>query len=256
MEFRFGVNEIFQQPIVEIGHTLIPAGFKGDRRQLWDSISKVTDVVNALGAASANAQGLTRPITTSDRLRNSEQQILYLLIDSTANQGKGAVTGMLKTGRKALYVFDRDGHHYQVQAPCILDFYVHESRQRSGLGKKLFEYMLQREEVDAKRLAIDRPSDKFLAFLNKHYQLTSPIRQMNNFVVYDGFFPKDETKERQQAKQNGDVPHKGSNGLQAQILTSPYGRYGAPRPMCSMGQIIHNQSSTVSGSEQTGPQIA
>lgn len=51
-----------------------------------DSISKVTDVVNALGAASANAQGLTRPITTSDRLRNSEQQILYLLIDSTANQ--------------------------------------------------------------------------------------------------------------------------------------------------------------------------
>lgn len=57
--------------------------------------------------------------------------------------GKGAVTGMLKVGKKGLYVFDRDGQHYQVTPPCILDFYVHESRQRTGLGKQLFEHMLQ-----------------------------------------------------------------------------------------------------------------
>lgn len=50
---------------------------------------------------------------------------------------------MLKTGKKGLYIFDRDGQHYQVSPPCILDFYVHESRQRSGLGKQLFEHMLR-----------------------------------------------------------------------------------------------------------------
>lgn len=46
-------------------------------------------------------------------------------------------------------------------------------------------------------MAIDRPSDKFLGFLNKHYSLNNPVRQMNNFVVFDGFFPdrKDEPGE-------------------------------------------------------------
>lgn len=58
-------------------------------------------------------------------------------------RGKGAVTGMLKTGEKSLYVFDRDGQHYQVAPPCVLDFYIHESRQRSGFGKQLFEHMLR-----------------------------------------------------------------------------------------------------------------
>lgn len=49
---------------------------------------------------------------------------------------------MLKTGQKGLYVFDRYGQHYQVSPPCVLDFYIHESRQRNGLGKRLFEHML------------------------------------------------------------------------------------------------------------------
>lgn len=50
---------------------------------------------------------------------------------------------MLKTGKKVLYVFDRTGKHYQVNPLCILDFYIHESRQRNGLGKQLFDYMLK-----------------------------------------------------------------------------------------------------------------
>lgn len=35
MEFRFNVNDVFKQPIVEINSTLIPPGFSGDRRALW-----------------------------------------------------------------------------------------------------------------------------------------------------------------------------------------------------------------------------
>lgn len=50
---------------------------------------------------------------------------------------------MLKTGRKGLYIFDRAGEHYQLHPICVLDFYVHEAVQRMGLGKRLFEHMLQ-----------------------------------------------------------------------------------------------------------------
>lgn len=81
----------------------------------------------------------------------------------------GAVTGLLKVGTKNLYVFDPNGETKQVSAPCVLDFYVHESRQRSGLGKKLFQTMLDQEGINPSKLAIDRPSEKLVGFLKKHY---------------------------------------------------------------------------------------
>lgn len=81
----------------------------------------------------------------------------------------GCVTGLLKVGTKNLYVFDENGETKQVPAQCVLDFYIHESRQRAGLGREMFELMLQRENVEPRKLAIDRPSDKLIAFLRKHY---------------------------------------------------------------------------------------
>lgn len=81
----------------------------------------------------------------------------------------GCVTGLLKVGEKNLYVFDENGETKMVMAPCVLDFYIHESRQRAGLGKELFEAMLERENYQPHKLAIDRPSDKLVAFLRKHY---------------------------------------------------------------------------------------
>lgn len=59
------------------------------------------------------------------------------------SRGYGTVLGMLKVGMKHLYVFDAGGNNHEVTAKCVLDFYVHESKQRMGLGKKLFQYMLQ-----------------------------------------------------------------------------------------------------------------
>ena len=32
---------------------------------------------------------------------------------------------------------------YEVNPVCVLDFYVHESRQRTGCGKRLFEHMMK-----------------------------------------------------------------------------------------------------------------
>lgn len=57
-------------------------------------------------------------------------------------RGKGSVVGLLKMGRKKLYVFDAAGLVHEKDCLCVLDFYVHESRQRKGYGKKLFEFML------------------------------------------------------------------------------------------------------------------
>lgn len=102
--------------------------------------------------------------------------------------------GLLKVGRKSLYVFDKYGETIHVHAPCVLDFYIHESRQRAGLGKILFEYMLEFENLLPEQLAIDRPSEKLLAFLRKHYALTQKIPQMNNFVIYDGFFASQQSQ--------------------------------------------------------------
>lgn len=257
MEFRFDLNQIFKEPIVEINNSLTPPGYYGDKRALWDAQSKVSQIINAMGEASAHAQSLTKPITTSDRLRNSEHK-LYLLIDQTANNGKGAVTGMLKTGEKGLYVFDREGQHYQVTPSCVLDFYIHESRQRSGFGKILFEYMLEKQQIEPVKMAIDRPSDKFLGFLNKHYGLNNPIKQMNNFVVFDGFFPKSMDSPRSINTDQSYTPRnkQSSNHLQQNYSSSPYGRYAAPRPPCSMGQIIHNDSPVIKrNSEPSGTQI-
>ncbi|XP_010182255.1 PREDICTED: alpha-tubulin N-acetyltransferase 1, partial [Mesitornis unicolor] len=46
----------------------------------------------------------------------------------------------------------------------------------------------QSERVDPWRLAIDRPSEKLLGFLRKHYGLEDAIPQVNNFVIFEGFF--------------------------------------------------------------------
>jgi alpha-tubulin N-acetyltransferase 1 len=57
--------------------------------------------------------------------------------------GQGSVVGLLKVGRKKLFVFDSAGVHHEMKPLCVLDFYVHESKQRMGCGKALYEYMLR-----------------------------------------------------------------------------------------------------------------
>ncbi|XP_064407761.1 alpha-tubulin N-acetyltransferase 1 isoform X2 [Latimeria chalumnae] len=96
--------------------------------------------------------------------------------------------GFLKVGSKKLFVLDRNGAHHELEPLCVLDFYVHESLQRHGYGKELFDHMIQHERVDPVKLAFDRPSDKLLSFLRKHYGLKNNIPQVNNFVVFEGFF--------------------------------------------------------------------
>lgn len=84
--------------------------------------------------------------------------------------GKHAI-GLLKIGKRNLFIRGDNGGIKEIKPLCVLDFYVHESMQRGGHGKVLFEKMLQTENITPNKLAYDRPSDKLLGFLAKHYGL-------------------------------------------------------------------------------------
>uniref|UniRef100_A0A2K5QTB3 Alpha-tubulin N-acetyltransferase 1 n=1 Tax=Cebus imitator TaxID=2715852 RepID=A0A2K5QTB3_CEBIM len=153
-----------------------------------DLQQQIMTIIDELGKASAKAQNLSAPITSASRMQ-SNRHVVYILKDSSARPaGKGAIIGFIKVGYKKLFVLDDREAHNEVEPLCILDFYIHESVQRHGHGRELFQYMLQKERVEPHQLAIDRPSPKLLKFLNKHYNLETTVPQVNNFVIFEGFF--------------------------------------------------------------------
>ncbi|XP_078041977.1 alpha-tubulin N-acetyltransferase isoform X1 [Augochlora pura] len=267
MEFKFNVNKLLPRKINKVTHTLIPEDFKGDRRELNECQRQLSRVLDDMGEASARAQGLNKPITSALKLRDTDH-IVYLLVDNEANTGLGSVVGLLKTGSKNLFMFDETGIHYQLKPRCILDFYVHETRQRMGLGNILYQYMLSEENIRPVKLAIDRPSEKFLAFLDKHYGLSKIIPQNNKFVVFQGFFDD----ERQDVRSNRyslpasiDIAGqsnihnnvgKSNSGMKEihypSVTRNSFGRYAAARPPCSMANIIHNTTVLGPSAERTG----
>uniref|UniRef100_A0A914SKF9 N-acetyltransferase domain-containing protein n=1 Tax=Parascaris equorum TaxID=6256 RepID=A0A914SKF9_PAREQ len=111
------------------------------------------------------------------------------------------VIGLLKIGYKCLYLVDTTMKTFKTTPLCVLDFYVHDTLQRMGNGHSLFECMLQvgsplfaniylnkHEGSPVERIAIDKPSDSLLQFMNKYYALTDPLWQSTNYVVYSPFF--------------------------------------------------------------------
>ncbi|KZC12095.1 PREDICTED: alpha-tubulin N-acetyltransferase-like isoform X2 [Dufourea novaeangliae] len=268
MEFKFNVNKLLPKKINKVTHTLIPEDFKGDRRELNECQRQLSRVLDDMGEASARAQGLNKSITSGIKLRDTDH-VVYLLVDNEANNGLGSVVGLLKTGSKNLFMFDETGAHYQLKPRCILDFYVHESRQRMGLGNILYQYMLSEENIRPVKLAIDRPSEKFLAFLDKYYGLSKIIPQNNKFVVFQGFFdderqdvrsnryslpPKLDISGQNNVHNNVGKSNSGMNGVQypSSVTRSSFGRYAAARPPCSMANIIHNTAVLGPSAERTG----
>ncbi|XP_062978339.1 alpha-tubulin N-acetyltransferase 1 isoform X2 [Elgaria multicarinata webbii] len=191
MEFPFDVDVLFGERITTVDQHLQAssrrgAGFTAAHRM--DLQQQLMTIIDEMGKASAKAQNLPTPITSASRMQTN-RHVLYILKDSEATMtGKGIIIGFLKVGYKKLFVLDRHGAHNEVEPLCVLDFYIHESLQRHGYGKELFHYMLQRERVEPHQLAVDRPSEKLLCFLGKHYNLHDTIPQVNNFVIFQGFF--------------------------------------------------------------------
>lgn len=176
MDFPFDFKQLFPQSIIRVQpHQLRPS----------EPGCKLSQILDSMGQFSARAQGLNQPVTTAGKLAGD--QVVYLITDKDA--GRLSVTGLLKVGTKNLFLHDEQGVCRRCdRTPAILDFYVHETRQRRGQGKRLFERMLAEQGWRADKCSVDRPSDKLIGFLAKHYGLTRPIPQANNFVLYEGFF--------------------------------------------------------------------
>ncbi|CAN9504141.1 unnamed protein product [Ophioblennius macclurei] len=184
MEFPFDLQMLFSERVSVLDHNLIAGRRSAGRPDLQTHIATVID---ELGKASAKAQQLTAPITSASKLQAQRHQ-LYLLKDAVSSGARGVIVGFLKVGYKKLFLLDRHGVHVEAEPLCVLDFYVAENLQRHGYGLELFEFMLQHKNLQPVQMAYDRPSPKFLSFLAKHFCLTESVPQVNNFVVFEGFF--------------------------------------------------------------------
>lgn len=187
VDFNFDVNELFKADITPVRSDLIPVGYLGNKNHSLVQ-QQVAAVLDVMGEASAKAQGLKTAITSGVKFRTADDQTAYILVDRFGNGGKGSVVGLLKVGRKKLFLLDEVGKPNELVPLCVLDFYVAERRQRSGCGSKLFQHMLIDQRADPRYLAVDRPSVKLVSFLRKHYGLVNTIPQVNNYVIFSGFF--------------------------------------------------------------------
>ena len=179
MEYNFSVPFLSESSVTTLTSSSLSLISRDERERL-------RIVVDNAGRRSAQAQDLGQPITSLVKLVHSDHVLHVCTEEVTAR--KTVVVGIIKTGRKKLFIYNDSPVLHEIEPLCILDFYVHESVQRKGYGKKLFEHVLQHEKTRPEKLAYDRPSAKFLAFLGKHYNLSTFVPQRNNFVVFRRYF--------------------------------------------------------------------
>lgn len=198
MEFPFPISELFN--IDKNGFVILSSKdlsrnmeYFGAKNPLKTKLHKLQYMFDEIGNASSRAQGLSTTITNYSRFAYSNHKI-FIKTDGNA------IIGYIKIGIKNLIYCDRWAKMKELAPMCVLDFYVHESVQRHGYGKQIFEYMLCNEETEPYQLAIDRPSSKFLSFLKKHYGLCNYTSQPNNFVIFHDYFERDE-KSNQKGKE-------------------------------------------------------
>jgi len=146
---------------------------------MWPYLQQAID---SMGKGSQTAQGLNAVLTSVNKLIDNPNHRLYLLCS-----GKQCL-GLIKVGSKKLFIRSKSGQMHEIEPMCILDFYVHESQQRTGHGRQLYDNVLDKENVQPHQLGYDRPSTKFLSFLRKYFGLCDYVPQSNNFVVFSQYF--------------------------------------------------------------------
>ncbi|CDW90312.1 alpha-tubulin n-acetyltransferase [Stylonychia lemnae] len=187
MEFAFDCQVLLNPD--SVGMVILDSAKDRPLGRVTAKIQQVYDIIDKMGIASAKAQKLGGVITSAQKFFQQDDNKLYVMIEGKTCQG------ILKVGKKNLFIRNESGQMTEIKPLCVLDFYVHESMQRNGIGKQLFERMLQVEKVNPQRLGYDRPSEKLLSFLAKHYHLKRYVPQANNFVVYSQYFdPQVSTK--------------------------------------------------------------
>ena len=96
---------------------------------------QLEEIIDKMGTASAKAQKLPSIITSSMKFFNTDNKIFFRVV---GNQ----VIGFIKMGKRNLFYRGVGGQIKEIKPLCVLDFYVHESVQRGGHGKALFEIVL------------------------------------------------------------------------------------------------------------------
>ena len=141
----------------------------------------VKEILDRMGQLSAKSQNLQAVVTSTAQFFPSNYR---LFIKAEGNR----VYGYLKIGPKKLFLRDKLFNYHERKTLCVLDFYVYESVQRKGIGRQLFDYMLNYEKINPDSLAFDRPTLRLLSFLKKNYGLDNYITQSNSFIIFDSFF--------------------------------------------------------------------
>jgi hypothetical protein len=88
----------------------------------------LVQIIDLMGKLSAKAQDLKQPVTSYCKISGAHGR-LYFRVDGRK------VIGLLKVGPKTLFYRDKGGNVKEFNLLSVLDFYVHESMQRSGQGK-------------------------------------------------------------------------------------------------------------------------
>ncbi|XP_022178110.1 alpha-tubulin N-acetyltransferase 1-like [Myzus persicae] len=223
MQFQFNSNNHVGQ-VLKIDNTLTADGYENNH----DLRNNLRLIIDDMGKVSAMTQHLESPITSAEKLINSDH-VIYMMTEQNT-PANFAVIGYLKMGWKKLFLHNnKQGTRSETSVYCLLDFYIHASKQRQGYGKQLIGYMLQDIKLHPKHLVIDKPTTNLLQFMWKHFQLSKLVTQENNFAVYEDFF--DELDENHDNTGNRTS---GYNRLPT------FGRHGAHKHHDSMGEIIQS----------------
>jgi alpha-tubulin N-acetyltransferase 1 len=194
----------------------------------------VKEILDKMGKLSANAQNLESPITTTSRFFPSNHR-LFIKAD------KNKVFGYIKVGPKKLFLRDRLFNYHERRTLSVLDFYVYDSVQRQGIGKQLFDYMLNYEKINPNMLAFDRPTLRLLSFLKKNYGLDNYLTQENNFIIFDKFFEPDSIPYNDTEYDN-DTHRVIQNLRTPQLLNSNYSENNFKRNLSYNRQIRENNN--------------
>jgi len=210
MEFPFYVSKVLSMD--QDGFVILDAATINNRSSYLNSAPQsrlqpfakydpnrdyLVQILDRMGEASSRAQGLKHVITNYSKFSTSGDNRLYMKIDNNK------VCGILKVGQRNLFHYDGNGKVRELRPLCVLDFYVHESVQRGGMGKLLFEKMLATESIEPRKLAYDRPSTKLIGFLNKHYGLSKYTPQNNNYVIFNQYWENQLTQTEARSSYKG-----------------------------------------------------
>jgi len=232
MEFKFHTPPAVGE-VLKINNTLTVEGHENH----VDLQNRIGMIIDEMGKLSAMAQGLKTPLTTAEKLADSDH-IVYMMIEHNTTSPNFIVIGILKMGWMKMNLCDNPRARPGSMVYSLLDFYVHETRQRKGYGKRLIDYMLKDVDLNAKNLAIAKPTHKISNFMRKHYQLSKLVNQDDNMAIFEEFF-HDTYNEKTSRDNTG-------NRTMEYERQPTFGRHGAHKHHDKMGEILQGEGDAAS----------